>query len=77
MSLIYAPWTDEQVAALNRWQEGDNIHPFTCVEHSKSPLLADKYGWVCLEDDCDYHQNWAHDFMLEPPPEHPPWREPK
>lgn len=68
MSLIYAPWTDEQVAALNRWQEWDNIHPFTCI-NSHSPetrdLIACETGWFCRW--CDYTQNWAHDFMLNPP----------
>jgi ribosomal protein S27AE len=27
---IDAPWTDEQVAALNRYQKLDHVHPFTC-----------------------------------------------
>lgn len=30
MERIEAPWTDEQVAALNRFQKLDHVHPFTC-----------------------------------------------
>lgn len=73
MSLIYAPWTDEQVAALNRWQACDWVHPFTCGnrgdqdhEHTGGDILvATNAGWQCTS--CDYTQNWAHDFMLKLP----------
>lgn len=80
MSLIYAPWTDEQVAALNRWQDCDWVHPFTCGKrdtpdhkldakvhgkHDHGILIATTNGWQCPV--CDYTQNWAHDFMLNPP----------
>ena len=30
MERIDAPWTDEQVAALNRFQRNGRFHPFTC-----------------------------------------------
>jgi hypothetical protein len=28
-------------------------------------LVATPRGWICR--DCEYTQNWAHDFMLSPP----------
>jgi hypothetical protein len=78
---IEAPWTDEQVANLNRWQENGRVHPFTCgsgdrmdAAHRKiqerdggdfGQLVATLDGWVCPA--CDYRQNWAHDFMLVVP----------
>jgi hypothetical protein len=77
---IRAPWTDEQVAALNRWQTSGRVHPFTCRDrgepgHVERPdadlgqLVATPEGWVC--PDCDYTQGWAHRFMLETPPRWP------
>jgi hypothetical protein len=61
--MIYAPWTEEQVKALNRWQEAGYVHPFTCWEGDD--LVATTGGWVCPK--CSYQQNWAHSFMLEEP----------
>jgi len=62
---ITAPWTDEQVAALNRWQGNDAVHPFTCPNsHQGRELTATAKGWVCKG--CGYKQNWAHDFMAKP-----------
>lgn len=76
MSQIKAPWTDEQVANLNSFQESGQFHPFTCggdrgdaahtayaAEHGgdKGQLVATKEGWVCPV--CGYTQEWAHDFM--------------
>lgn len=76
----HAPWTDEQVAALNRWQTSGEFHPFTCgsgnrgddahVAHAKQfggdfgQLVATRDGWVCPV--CDYRQTWAHWFMALP-----------
>lgn len=28
--ITQAPWTEEQVAALNRWQASGLMHPYTC-----------------------------------------------
>jgi hypothetical protein len=72
-----APWTDEQVVALNAFQTAGRFHPFTCgndrgdENHRKVAkergdrdfglLVATKEGWVCPA--CDYRQNWAHPFM--------------
>lgn len=71
---IYAPFTEEQAAALNRYQHAGRMHPFTCPRwHSDwmPPLQHDLIahageGWTCSDIRCDYTQNWAHAFMLEP-----------
>lgn len=63
-------WTDEQVMALNDWQERDDVHPFTCPNRGDPPhelsdtLVAVNAGWICPR--CNYRQNWAHDFMAHP-----------
>lgn len=73
-----APWTNEQVAALNAYQQAGVMHPFTCPNRSepghvcdpewgrgdKGVLRATNDGWVCTG--CDYTQDWAHDFMEKP-----------
>jgi rubrerythrin len=73
---LTAPWTDEQVSALNRFQTERQFHPFTCggdrtdaahrayqAEHGGDfgQLVATKDGWVCPV--CGYRQQWAHGFM--------------
>lgn len=62
--MIRAPWTDEQVAALNRFQGYGFVHPFTCQNHHDGDrsLVATRDGWVCPH--CDYTQDWAHEQML-------------
>lgn len=78
---VEAPWTPEQVAALNRWQDSGRVHPFTCgsgnrmdAEHQIQQanrggdfgqLIASTNGWFCPA--CSYRQTWAHDFMADPP----------
>jgi hypothetical protein len=59
---IYAPWTAEQVEALNRWQASGVWHPFTCPD-GHGPLMATPTGWTCM---CAYTQGWAHAFMAQP-----------
>lgn len=76
---IHAPFTEAEVHALNAWQKGPNTHPFTCPHRHKEKqgryvhrwradmtergaLRATVQGWICL--DCDYTQDWAHDFMV-------------
>jgi hypothetical protein len=74
---INSPWTMEQAAALMEWQLCNYVHPFTCPNRHDHPILfGDKgvliptvRGWVCQF--CDYKQDWAHDFMFEPPPPNP------
>lgn len=69
---IYAPFTPEQVAALNHWQTRGGMHPFTCGAEHDGPaptLIAEADGWHCpgtLTATCDYRQDWAHAFMAEP-----------
>ena len=75
--IITAPWTAEQVEALNAYQRGNSFHPFTCggdrsddahvayaaLHHDRDDglLVATAGGWHCPV--CGYSQNWAHDFM--------------
>jgi len=67
---IRAPFTAEQAAALNGFQQAGNMHPFTCARghlsgHVSLVAVAEA-GWICPVDTCDYTQDWAHDFMLVP-----------
>lgn len=65
---IVAPWTTEQVSALNDFQDSGVMHPFTCPRpHTASmELVATPDGWVCPFLSCDYTQNWAHAAMVSP-----------
>ncbi len=59
-----APFTDEQVASLNAYQEAGTGHPFTCGgQDCREILRAERDGWRCLR--CDYRQGWAHAFMAD------------
>lgn len=61
---IYAPWPDEVVLNLNAFQLRGEFHPFTCgIDSDHGSLIALPGGWICPDDDCDYTQNWAHEFM--------------
>lgn len=65
--MLKAPWTEEQVTALNEYQKKDEFHEFTCGNGSHV-LRATPNGWVC--DECaaqgkSYTQDWCHDFMAE------------
>lgn len=74
-AIVRAPWTDEQVAALNRWQKSGVVHPFTCGNRDKSGhgwdrevgdygvLEATPGGWVCRA--CGYRQPWAQSFCFD------------
>lgn len=70
---VRAPWTGDQVEALNRWQGYGFVHEFTCPadgtngshKHSdRRILVATEAGWTC--EYCPYTQDWAHDFMFRP-----------
>lgn len=75
---IMAPFTQKQADALNRYQLAGRMHPFTCPRghhDDQTNLVAiPGQGWVCLglfKDTgkgalCDYTQDWAHAFMLDP-----------
>lgn len=60
-----APWTPEQVAALNAYQTSGHMHPYTCPHHGGAPrLIAFTAGWRCAG--CTYKQDWAHAIPREP-----------
>ena len=64
----HAPWTDEQVAALNRYQQEGQGHPFTGNRHqdgSECILVATNAGWVKCCSDETIVQTWAWDFMAK------------
>ena len=69
--VIRAPFTSEQVEALNRYQNSGEFHPFTCggnrtdEKHldGEGILVATPDGWVCPY--CEYKQNWTHGFMAD------------
>ena len=65
----HAPWTFEEVRALNQWQKRGDIHPFMCGGLSNgascaTDLLATTNGWVC-PNGCGYTQDWAYGFCLK------------
>lgn len=71
--MVRAPFTDEQVIALQKWQDAGVIHPFTCCSHDgcerssredHGVLIPTKEGWICP---CGkWKQDWCHDFMIKP-----------
>lgn len=64
--ILKAPWTEEQVANLNTYQESGIFHPYTCGKDSRHrDLVATTDGWVCL--DCDYKQDWCHEHIAQLP----------
>ena len=61
---IKAPWTAEQVEALNAYQRLGYVHEFTCPNsHESKTLIAAPDGWHCLR--CGYTQDWAHEHMAD------------
>ena len=58
-----APWTPEQVAALNARQANNGplgVHPYTCgAPKCRAILVATESGWICPQPFCGYRQNWA------------------
>jgi hypothetical protein len=64
MNEITAPWTPEQVSALNRSQETGDGYPITCGDlhtDGRSPVLtATADGWRCPNSGCDFQQDWAY-----------------
>lgn len=73
---LVAPFTDEQVQALNEFQthlaDGFAGHPYTCSNRGDGRhgnqggdigvLVATNEGWVCPH--CEYRQYTAHPYML-------------
>lgn len=62
-SLSSAPWTDEQVEALNAYQTRYPMHPFTCGnDPCRADLVATNAGWDCPA--CHgWTQTWAFSAM--------------
>ena len=69
MKIIQAPFTEEQVQAINQYQQEGQFHPFTCGsgkrtdenhKYGEGILVATTEGLKCPF--CDYKQNWAYDF---------------
>jgi hypothetical protein len=55
---FHAPWTQDQVDGLTRWQTSGVVHEYTCgTDSSHRPLVATVDGWTC--PDCPYRQDWA------------------
>ena len=75
MGKMKAPWTPEQVEALNKYQNTTGIHPYTCPNEQctgkeklalvslPAELVATPDGWKCPY--CGYTQNWAHDYSID------------
>lgn len=66
--MVNVPWTPDQVASLNAFQQCDDWHPFTCAngcgdQQRHRVLIARVDGWQCPI--CDYRQAWAHGFMAD------------
>lgn len=68
---LVAPWTEEQVATLNRYQASGIGHQYTCGWDTcggkeetglRMPLVATDRGWCCSWRECSYTQDWAHGF---------------
>ncbi len=68
MTKITAPFSSEQVDALNRWQHLGYVPEFNCEEAHEGldrRLAATRHGWICPH--CAYRQDWAHVGMLSKP----------
>jgi len=62
MERVEAPFTDEQVKLLERYQKCESVHPFTCF-FDTSELVPSVMGWFCTQ--CDYTQAWCHAMMID------------
>jgi len=67
MAKLEAPWTPDEVKALNDYQEKGEFHPYTCPNHDfergEVLLKATPLGWVCPTG-CGYTQGWAHSWSV-------------
>ena len=72
---VLAPFTDDQVASLNAYQESEHVHPYTCGSQScpgrdvagDLPMAADRGGLHCIGGACGmaYTQTWAHAWTAD------------
>jgi hypothetical protein len=66
---ILAPFTPDEVEALNRWQQYGPGHPFTCPRShggTNVALIARTDAWHCSDPACGFTQDWAHPLMANP-----------
>ena len=64
---IFTPWTEEQVAGLNRMQTSSALHPFTGEpgpNGEETVLIATQDGWIEREGG-PVVQTWAWRWMAE------------
>lgn len=62
-----APWSAEQVASLNAYQQNPGTHPFTGERDAgggETVLVATRAGWVEREGG-PVVQTWAHQCMTD------------
>ena len=70
---IYAPWTWQQVRAINSYQTRADF-PLICSRTRDRHqgryvvLIARADGMHCSDPSCDYSQPWALDYMMEAGP---------
>lgn len=54
-----APFNEEQIIRISRYQGSGKMHPYTCgISSSHTPLAAWSNGLGCI--DCGYVQYWSH-----------------
>lgn len=58
--IVQAPFTPEQMDALNAYQSRGDFHPYTCGSATcRTALVATEGAWRCPE--CSYVQGWAYE----------------
>lgn len=67
---VKAPFTQQQAARMNAYQEMGIYHPYTCPQRGDGKhttrngvLLATTAGWICL--DCPYVQETVHEYVID------------
>ncbi len=72
VEVLAAPFTDDEIEALNSWQKSKLTHPYTCGSGNRTDaahtdgegvLVATRDGWICPF--CDYTQDWAAPFTAK------------
>jgi hypothetical protein len=71
-SIVYAPFTDDQVRQCNDYQLSGIFHPFTCGRTHEDDVAGEDHilrltprGWVCPDKDCGYEQDWAWEWQVD------------
>ena len=59
-----APWTEAEVAALERWQNNPRLHALSCIDHSSIPMLVRSTHLLCDVPTCTYTQHWVPGVCL-------------